>query len=67
MKEYRIMYTIDGKGFTKTDAWIDCEPETWEDAVQALSDLNEYNKNYLPTHTHDTWIEKRDVTPWKRV
>ena len=67
MKEYRIMYTIDGKGFTKDDAWIDCEADTLPEAIEALAHLDEYNATKLPGHEHETWIEKREVTPWKRL
>ena len=67
MKEYRIVYTIDGKEFAPGMPWIDCEADTLPEALDALANLDKFNAEKMPGHKHDTWIEKRDVTPWKRL
>lgn len=64
MIEYRIMYTVNGKGYTKTDAWIHDTTNSLALVVEYVEECHEW---LTPYGTHDVWVESRRVEPWERV
>jgi hypothetical protein len=63
--EYRIVYTINGQGFTNDEPWVDEFVYDETEAIDLLGSLHDYNRaNYAE---HEEWIEVRDVTDWQRT
>jgi hypothetical protein len=65
VKEYRIVYTINGQGFTKDEPWIDEVTDDETVAVDLLGSLYDYNQAQYAEH--EEWIEVREVTDWQRT
>lgn len=63
MKEYRVLYIINGQGFTTEDSWTDCVTEDEDVAKEALSTLTEHNTRF---DSSEQWIEVREVSDWQR-
>jgi len=66
MKQYLVLYTVNGKGYTDTKPWIDAETEDSTEARQAYDDLLDWSKTQTGD-TYDIWIEAREVGSWERV
>ena len=64
MKEYQVVYLIEGKGYTKDLPWIDVVTDDFGDAQTALKDLKDYHE--LCSYGSEEWIEEREVTEWRR-
>lgn len=60
MKEYRVAYYHDGKGWTQEEPWLAYRGESLEDAQEELKATNN-------AHDIEAWIEIREVTVWQRL
>lgn len=65
MKEYRICYTIDGRGYSKDEPWLFDDADNKDDATELLAEASEWVARY--STNYEVWAEAREVTPWKRV
>lgn len=63
--EYLVCYTLNGKGFSDTEPWIDCKTEDIQEALESYNDLVDYLKEFYPVH--EAWMESREVGTWIRV
>lgn len=63
MQEFEVVYTVDGKGYTKDLPWLDSRHTDEKAAQQAAETLNDWfiYRNYL---SHNIWINVRNVTEW---
>ena len=65
MKEYILYFTMNGKGYSDTEPWIDAKTENAAEARQAYDDMLAWSKTQ--GDTYDIWLEARDISPWGRV
>lgn len=61
MTEYRIVYTINGQGYTKTDPWIFDATKDRSEVRALLDEAHEY----LAKHgTYEIWVTAREISEW---
>jgi hypothetical protein len=65
MEEYRICYTMEGRGFTKDEPWLSDDADNRTDATELLAEANKWIARY--SNDYEVWVECREVTPWKKV
>jgi hypothetical protein len=65
--EYRVLYTIDGKGFVDDIPWVEIETNVVEEARQAYYDLLTWFREHDENTQIQVWIEVRSINPWSRV
>lgn len=66
MKQYRVFYTVDGKGYSPQEPWIDSDCSTFEEARRG----KEYCLEFLKSRGYpvfDVWIGSREVSEWTRL
>lgn len=66
LHEYTVLYTVNGKGYTDTEPWIDAKTEDPTEARQAYESLVDWCKTDS-YKKYDVWMEAREISPWKRV
>jgi hypothetical protein len=65
MKQYRVVYTVNGQGYTKSDPWIYDNAETVQAAIKTITEANNWlSKNY---QEFEVWVEEGDLPAWRRV
>lgn len=61
-KEFVVRYTINGKGFTPTEPWVDHKGEDEAAASERFRSLvSHLETNYS---AYEAWIDERAVGPW---
>lgn len=64
-KEYMVVYTINGQGYTRDLPWVD---KTTDDEVEAQNDLAMLKvANDSFGRVHEEWIMWREVGEWQRL
>jgi hypothetical protein len=68
MIEYRVVYRVNGEGYTKELPWVDCETTDEKYALERLDGLKTFHKEFLhQSFQCEEWIEARKITEWTRV
>jgi hypothetical protein len=65
VKQYRVVYTLSGEGYTKEHPWIYDNADSKEEAIELMAEADEWiSANY---RDYEVWIEEGEKPAWHRV